>query len=1483
MASFKLLYWMCWAYWMLIAVKANDQDNDKIRISAGPVEHTTSSLNEDVDRVTYFKESTTVLARTMSGKMYKSSDEGGKWERVLQDNGRIVMFGMHDSSITRAYFFNEKDEGFYTTDRMNSVKAMTLPALPNGLRVPLLDFHPEESDWLVFVGGGRDCPGSKCFTEVFTSKDYREWKPIETWAQKCVWSRDFGFAGTTIPKDAVYCASWKNKNGVVGQDALGLGFGDNVLQMVMIYADGTKKVLIDKNVVDYYVVDGILVVAVGDMTGIKLMVSVDGINFADTKFPPNVNVKHNAFTILESTTDSIFLDVSISSDYHREYGSLYRSNANGTFYSKLLDRTNRNEAGIVDFEKLQAIPGIVLTNIVANPEDVTSGSRKRIASRMSFDDGATWAGLKMPTKDANGNPIKCDADDGCYLHLHSHASIRDSESATGTIHSAESIPGVVLGVGNVGSRLMDYKSGNVYISREAGRSWTEIRRDAHRWAIGDHGAMIVMVNDEGPTDTLAYTYDFGTTWSEYKFTDKPIRLQTITTEPSATSLKFIIVGISKDGDTSLFQLDFTNVLPKQCTDSDFEKWSPHDTAGADRCFLGAEVEYTRRKADSKCFVGKEFTDLKRTIKTCACTEKDFECDAGYYREVVDGVAKCKVNGADFNQPKDCKAGTSYSAPSGFRKIGLSKCQGGVDLEKTKVDRPCGDAVKTPGGGVDVVITTFTFDDEMADYMYFNQSKTVLIRDYAGVVWKSPDQGKSWEHVMTDVTRFSSMLLDTYRDSRAFFLTAGKKQYYTKDKGTTFSSFNVPTEANELGVPLLRTHPDEPNWWIWVGSEDCASLDYSSKCHTVAYVTWNQGDSWSKIETYVNNCDWGRHKVFKSPTKETIYCQAYTAKEGNQRRMNPRTHTLTLSRAKDGGRSWESRFRNTAGFAIFEEFMVAAVLHEDTRELLLYVTMDGNDWALTMFPPSFQMPDLGYTILQSTTGSIFIDVYMSNSVEGEFGSLFKSNYNGTMYSNIVKYTNRNSKGYVDFEKMQGVEGIAMVNTVTNPTDVSIGDAKKVQTQITFDDGSTWVDLIPPSTDSQGNAYDCKSSSCSLSLHSYTERRDSRDQFSASSAIGLMAGVGNVGKYLNKYTDGNTFLTRDGGRTWREVTKDAHMWEFGDHGGIMVLVNDEAPTDIIKYSLDEGLTFQDLKITDDGSKLRITHVITEPAGTTAHFILFGRRADGSLNFGASKTVAVHLDFSGAHDGRMCKLDTSNPEASDFEVWSPGPPGQNESCIFGHKVDYYRRKPSRPCNIGEAYLSVPLVSTNCICTESDFECDFNYVRDSKGSCTLVPGGVIPVSTCESDGYKYVSTGYRRRAKTTCTGGVDLATGEKIWCGTAGATAGAVIGYLLLSLTIAGTVGGGVWYYRKYGFTGGAIRLPDDFAASTARSSQHWAERTGLAVRYVALGALDGAYWTWDAARAGFDWVRARLTRGRGYQPVSAFEGAMDDGDEGLLYLDD
>ena len=202
------------------------------------------------------------------------------------------------------------------------------------------------------------------------------------------------------------------------------------------------------------------------------------------------------------------------------------------------------------------------------------------------------------------------------------------------------------------------------------------------------------------------------------------------------------------------------------------------------------------------------------------------------------------------------------------------------------------------------------------------------------------------------------------------------------------------------------------------------------------------------------------------------------------------------------------------------------------------------------------------------------------------------------------------------------------------------------------------------------------------------------------------VGNVGENLKPYADSDTFLSRDGGFTWEEVHKDAHMWGFGDSGALLILVNDEEPTDFLIYTTDEGLTWHEYKFSE--KKMRVGAVVTVTSDTSRRFILFGQypRSQGS--------VAVHVDFS-ALTSIQCMLTFSfaiytthlqagqisvdDPGHDDFELWSPSSE-RLERCLFGRLTLYHRRIRSKNCVVGNQPKAVMKVVRNCACSKADFE---------------------------------------------------------------------------------------------------------------------------------------------------------------------------------------
>jgi hypothetical protein len=75
-------------------------------------------------------------------------------------------------------------------------------------------------------------------------------------------------------------------------------------------------------------------------------------------------------------------------DRKLNYGNLFRSNWNGTYYSLMLDNVNEDFTGHVDFEKIAGLNGVVIANQLQNPGD--SSLNRQITTKISYDDGNSF-------------------------------------------------------------------------------------------------------------------------------------------------------------------------------------------------------------------------------------------------------------------------------------------------------------------------------------------------------------------------------------------------------------------------------------------------------------------------------------------------------------------------------------------------------------------------------------------------------------------------------------------------------------------------------------------------------------------------------------------------------------------------------------------------------------------------------------------------------------------------------------------------------------------------------------------------------------------------------------------------------------------------------------------------------------------------------------------------------------------------------------
>ncbi len=107
------------------------------------------------------------------------------------------------------------------------------------------------------------------------------------------------------------------------------------------------------------------------------------------------------------------------------------------------------------------------------------------------------------------------------------------------------------------------------------------------------------------------------------------------------------------------------------------------------------------------------------------------------------------------------------------------------------------------------------------------------------------------------------------------------------------------------------------------------------------------------------------------------------------------------------------------------------------------------------------------------------------------------------------------------------------------------------------------------------------------------------------------------------------------TWAEVRKGSHIYEFGDHGGLLVMADDTTLSHSVWYSWDSGHSWTELIISDFA--FQIENIIIEPTATSQVFIVYGWHENSG--------VLVYLNFGELHLRECVGRDRPNMEDSDY----------------------------------------------------------------------------------------------------------------------------------------------------------------------------------------------------------------------------------------------
>ncbi|EUD69404.1 hypothetical protein C922_00267 [Plasmodium inui San Antonio 1] len=683
----------------------------------------------------------------------------------------------------------------------------------------------------------------------------------------------------------------------------------------------------------------------------------------------------------------------------------------------------------------------------------------------------------------------------------------------------------------------------------------------------------------------------------------------------------------------------------------------------------------------------------------------------------------------------------------------------------------------------VSVSEINFDSAVEDVQWCgNNHMTVLVKTVKGRLYRSSDGGKIWTNITSslsenpsnknepgnhtnEVTTVDLIMVNPVNKNIILIVGNQKNHFISEDSGETFRLINYKNKINFWQFHSTKTH------WALVSSwtSACYSTnEKSAECMQTLSVTKDLGRTFQLIDIYVVQFNWGDKDTH---SEDTVYYTRHKNRNGHQQRFSGWSKDVDFVRTDNFGKNVDVLIKQGNKFLISNGYIFVARLNDVIKQTVnMMVSTDGGKTFNKANLPE-NIHEKSYTVLDTSEGAIMLHVnHGTSSDRMNTGNVYISDASGLNYSLSLPNNIRTSSGECEFDRILSLDGVYIANFLDenddikdedlrfhnfkaqleediNPFQTNTEKRKKqaakgknedlVRTVISFNKGGHWSYLKAPKVDSRGNKYDC-GDNCFLHLHGITNYHQYAPFYSIENAVGIIMGTGNVGSHLRYESDEvNTFLSRDGGVTWMEAHKGPYIYEYGDHGGLIVMADDLRKTNQIVFSWNEGQSWFDFELGQ--FSIDVDNIVAEPNSSSVEFLVYGTRNDVG--------VLYHLDFN-ALGQPLCKgLWAADSVSSDYETWSPTSGSFSEKCILGRKITYTRRKQTSECFNGKD-LKRTVDKKSCECTPEDYECETGFTR-KVGSYECKPNDpTLTIEGCTSSSYFYANA-YRKVPGDICVNG--------------------------------------------------------------------------------------------------------------------------------------
>ncbi|OWB74412.1 hypothetical protein B5S31_g4204 [[Candida] boidinii] len=579
---------------------------------------------------------------------------------------------------------------------------------------------------------------------------------------------------------------------------------------------------------------------------------------------------------------------------------------------------------------------------------------------------------------------------------------------------------------------------------------------------------------------------------------------------------------------------------------------------------------------------------------------------------------------------------------------------------------------------------------LSNLTYIKDSHTVLGLENNAIL-RSENDGAEWSTI--ELPEFESPDVEIL-DIRTFNLkyhfvivsTNSRTHYYSSDEGITWNEFNTEYPANS-NIDIEQ----DINKEALITLRSCQDIDGSTpQCaEDIFYVALNSLSLEKLNDTSLSKCKFSPIRYSRSATTSSVICIKNT---------NSTDLPAELIYSYD---FFKKQTKEVYTFLKARGSFIVSI-HTSTRFVIIETSRDqfSNAGPIDIYLGSYS--EIAVKIYCDQTLYFGMYEFFSTSDEKLFLKIFKPGSNKLIFD---LYTC--GFGGLSFVKVN--ENLMSIEFLPdNPGDLtttSVMIASKsikfndelgshdVISQLSPDSGDTWVDLIATEDDNCTQDQPCH-------LHLFS-LGGLDDQLLLEKGSGLVIGIGNTGDILSSNPkDYKTYLSNDGGFTWKKIFEVSTKFSIGNFGNLIVAFHsniyeyeNESPVSsnskVLFYSLDSGRSWYELTL-DNINK--IEYILLHGNKASSQFVL--RAVNDSEQ---SQISILSVDFSTTFEGE-CRMGDVERWALQWNTGDATP-----VCTRGRSMQFFRRLPNLLCHVNRELLYPRFGS--CSCSVRDTECSEGF----------------------------------------------------------------------------------------------------------------------------------------------------------------------------------